>query len=117
MAELRTEIDRRASRRYRLHLPIHYRVSERGALPYAGTGTTCEMSTTGLSFRCRRALPVGAHVELTIDWPSQSPEGHPMELHLTGFILRTDHGRFGVRVNSHRFVANSRNVVAIGATA
>jgi hypothetical protein len=96
-------LDRREKRRYVLHLPIHYRVAERGAMPCSGTGTTCELSSSGLSFRCRRTLPVGAHVELLLDWPSRYSDMYPVELQMTGFIMRTERGRVGVRVNSHKF--------------
>ena len=110
-----TNYDRRTTRRYQLHLPIHYRVSERGALPFAGSGTTCDMSTTGLSFRCRRSLPVGSHVELMIDWPSRYGDVYPIELQVTGFIVRSDRGRIAVRVTSRKFRVEATPAVAIGA--
>jgi PilZ domain len=110
--------ERRQSRRYVLHLPIHYRVAERGALPCTGSGTTCEISTGGLSFRCRRMLPVGAHVELTLDWPSKHEDRYPVELLMTGFILRSnERGRVSVRVTSHRFRVDSSPAVVMGAIA
>jgi hypothetical protein len=117
MAEMAASLDRRASRRYRLHLPVQYRVSERGASAYSGSGMTCDMSTTGLSFRCRRSLPVGAHIEIVISWPSRYGDNNPVDLQLTGFIVRCDHGKFGIRVNSHRFVVDSTPAVQIAATA
>ncbi len=117
MAEMATSLDRRASRRYRLHLPVQYRVSERGTSAYSGSGVTCDMSTTGLSFRCRRSLPVGAHIELVVAWPSRYDETYPVDLQVTGFIVRCDHGKFGIRVNSHRFLVESAPAVPIAATA
>ena len=117
MAEMSTSFERRTNRRYRLHLPVHYRISERGTSPYTGSGMTCDLSTTGLSFRCRRALPVGAHVELTVDWPAREGDNFPIDLQVTGFIVRADHGKYGVRVNSHRFIVDSAPAVPIAATA
>ena len=108
--------ERRLTRRYVLHLPIHYRVSERGGMPYSGSGTTCELSTNGLSFRCRRVLPVGAHVELMVDWPSRYSDTYPVELQMTGFILRSDRGRISVKVSSHKFRVETP-AVAMGAIA
>lgn len=95
--------ERRTSKRYPVHLAIHYRVSQRGALPYTGSGSTREISTTGLSFRCRRVLPVGAHIELTIEWPARNGENGPIDLQLTGFVVRSDAGKTAVRITSHRF--------------
>jgi c-di-GMP-binding flagellar brake protein YcgR len=95
--------ERRETRRYQVHLSIQYRVSRRGALPCTGSGTTRDMSTTGLSFRCRRALPVGSHIELNIEWPARHEDAYPIDLQLTGFVIRSDSGRTAVRITSHRF--------------
>jgi len=95
--------ERRNNRRYQVHLPLTYRISQKGFPPRTGTGTTRDLSTGGLSFRCRRSLPLGAHVELAIEWPAQYADAYPIDLQLTGFIIRSDGGRIGVRVTSHRF--------------
>jgi hypothetical protein len=101
MFKLSTE--RRAHRRYEVRLSVHYRVSQRGVMARTGTGTTCEMSTSGLSFRTRKPLPVGAHVELIIDWPAKHGDVYPIDLQATGFILRSEGGRTAVRVTSRKF--------------
>ncbi len=99
----KNSIERRLNRRYDLHLPVHYKVSQKGGSPAIGTGTTKEMSTNGLSFRCRRALPVGAHVELVIDWPARYGDMNQIDLVLTGFVVRADTTRAAVRITSRRF--------------
>jgi PilZ domain len=96
-------LDRRRDRRYELRLSLHYRVSVKGEAVRAGSGTTQDMSAMGLSFRCRKPLPVGAHIEVMIDWPAKQPEVESMALLLTGFILRSDGNRTAVRVTSRRF--------------
>ncbi len=95
--------ERRTDRRYQVHLAIHYRFSQRGSLPCTGSGTTRDISTTGLSFRCRRVLPVGSHIELNIEWPARYAETYPIDLQLTGFVVRSNSGRTAVRITSHRF--------------
>src|SRR5262245_56258257 len=95
------------SRRYDVHLPVHYRVSLRGLTSIAGTGTTREMSSSSLSFRCRRPLPVGGHIEVAIDWPARAEEMTPMELVVTGVIIRSDGGRTAVQIASTRFRSNA----------
>jgi hypothetical protein len=99
--------EQRGSRRYELHLPIHYRISQKGVPARWGTGTTREMSTTGLSFRTRKPLPVGSHVEMIVDWPAKYADDQPIDLQLTGFIVRSDGNRTAVRVTSRRFRINS----------
>lgn len=64
------------------------------------------MSSTGLSFRCRRPLPVGGHIELSIEWPARAEADKPMELFITGIIIRSDGGRTAVRLTSKRFRTN-----------
>jgi hypothetical protein len=95
--------ERRTAQRYELHLPVHYRVSQKGAVARWGTGMLREMSTGGLSFRTRKPLAVGSHIELIVDWPARYEDTQPVALQLTGFVLRSDGTRTAVRVTSHRF--------------
>jgi hypothetical protein len=109
--------ERRATRRYELHLPVHFRVSQKGAVARWGTGVTREMSTTGLSFRTRKPVPVGSHVEMIVDWPAKYGEDQPIDLQLTGFVVRSDNNRTAVRVTSRRFRINSHFAEEYRATA
>jgi hypothetical protein len=95
--------ERRRSRRYPVHLPLHYRISRRGTIPCTGSGSTRDIGTDGVCFRCRRVLPVGSHIELIVDWPARQADGRPTELQLTGFVVRSDGSRTAVRITSHRF--------------
>ena len=104
---MRKITDRRNNHRYDIHLPVQYRVTQRGFLPLSGTGTTREMSSSGLSFRCRRPLPVGGHIELLIEWPARAEADKPMELVITGIVIRSDGGRTAVRLTSKRFRNNA----------
>ena len=95
--------DRRNGRRYDIRIPLHYRISVKGLPPRTGTSTTCEMSTAGVSFRSRKPLPVGAHIEMTAVWPAKFAHVHPVDLQMTGFIVRSDAGRTAVSITSRRF--------------
>jgi hypothetical protein len=97
--------DRRANGRYEVRLPLHYHVSVKGAPVKTGSGTTFDMSASGLSFKCRKQLPVGAHIEIMIDWPARYRNQDPMALQVTGFIVRSDGSRAAVRMTSHKFKA------------
>lgn len=99
----RIVLERRARRRYDVRLAIHYRISQRGTIARVGTATTCEMSGEGLSFRTRKPLPVGAHVEMVIEWPARYGDIYPIDLQCTGFILRSESGRTAVRIMSRKF--------------
>jgi len=95
--------NRRVTGRYDLRLPLHYRVSLKGETTRAGSGTTCDISAGGLSFRCRKPLPVGAHIEILIEWPAKYRDVDPMSLLVTGFIVRCDGSRVAVRMTSRKF--------------
>jgi len=95
--------NRRATGRYDLRLPLHYRVSIKGEPPRTGSGTTCDISASGLSFRSRKSLPVGAHIEILIEWPAKYRDIDPMSLLATGFIVRCDGSRIAVRMTSRKF--------------
>ena len=83
----------------------------------SGAGMTRELSSAGLSFRCRRQLPVGGHVELAIDWPARHEETKPMELVITGIVIRSGGGRTAVRITSKRFRTDSTTEQPFRATA
>src|SRR5262252_6120521 len=95
--------ERRLNQRYDVHLPIHFRVSQKGVTSRWGTGITCDISSNGVSFRCRRPLPVGAHVEMIIDWPARHDDSYPIDLQATGFVVRSTATRAAVRMTSRRF--------------
>ena len=101
------EMERRFNRRYKLRLPLHYRVSQKGAEARIGSGMTLDLSTAGVSFRCRRPLPVGAHIEMNIAWPAKYADTHPIDLVITGFVVRSDSGRTAARVTSRKFRAEN----------
>lgn len=110
--------ERRTARRYGLHLPLHYRVSQKGAVVRTGSGMTCELSASGLSFKCRKPLPVGAHIEILVDWPAKYADMFPISLQVTGFVLRSEPSRTAVRLTSRKFrVASAEAAEPVPATA
>ena len=110
-------LERRTGRRYDLRLPIHYRISQKGGVPRSGTGMTCDISTGGLSFRCRRPLNPGAHIEIVVNWPAKFGDLYPIDLQITGFVVRSDGNRTAVRLTSHRFRVDSIAEVPIQVSA
>lgn len=111
------EMDRRVNRRYDLRLPLHYRVAQKGLPPRSGSGLTCDLSTSGISFRCRRPLPVGAHIEVTVAWPARYADLYPVDLLITGFVVRSDSNRTAIRMTSRRFRTEAQTATPYRATA
>ena len=111
------EMESRFNRRYKIRLPLHYRVSQKGLAARTGSGMTLDLSTAGVSFRCRRPLPVGAHIEMNIAWPAKYADTYPIDLVITGFVVRSERGRTAARVTSHKFRADSVAVAPYRASA
>jgi hypothetical protein len=108
--------ERRGSQRFPLHLPIQFRIAQKGVTSRWGSGVTCDISALGLSFRCRRPLPLGAHIEILIDWPARHDGVYPVDLRATGFIIRTG-PKVAVRMTSHSLRVDTAQAQPIGATA
>jgi hypothetical protein len=96
---------------------LHYSVSLKGEALRSGSGLTLDISTTGISFRGRRPLPVGAHIELLVQWPAKYEDLYPVELQATGFVVRSDIGRTAVRITSRKFRLAPDPAEAVLATA
>jgi len=82
-------------------------VTPRNAPPLAGGGTTQEISPSGLSFLCREALPVGSHIEMVAEWPAKGAGRYPLDLRMTGFVIRSNQAGTVVRVTSHKLCADA----------
>jgi hypothetical protein len=98
----RLTTERRADPRYDVRLPLHYRIAQRGQPVISGAGLTLDISVHGISFRCRKPLPLGVHIEASVDWPARHDDVHPVELVATGFVVRSDRGRAAIRMTSNR---------------
>jgi hypothetical protein len=99
---VKAQQERRDHQRYGVQLRVHYRTSRKGVTARWAESSTVDMSSGGVSFRARHALPVGSHVELLIEWPARHDD-MPMELHATGLIVRSNTYKTAVLITSRRF--------------
>jgi len=112
-----TQPDRREKRRFDLALPVHFRANIDGATSRWGIGTIQDISSGGISFRCRREFPTGARLEMIIDWPAARTDRNPVSHHASGLVLRSRGTKTALRLTSHHFHIESRSTVPMGATA
>ena len=98
----RTQIERRRRRRFELPLTVHFRQTRKGAATRWGAGTIQDMSSGGVSFRCRGALPVGCHLELKIAWPATRGSDYMMYFRATGLVVRSSGSVTAMRITWHR---------------
>jgi hypothetical protein len=109
--------ERREHKRYALTLPMRYRVTPRHAAAVTGKGMTCDISEAGVGFLCGEALPEGAHIEVVAEWPAQAAGRPPMDLRMTGFVLRSNQAAAAVAVTSHKLCAGTAQALVMRAGA
>ena len=95
--------ERREKRRFVLARTVHFRLSAKQPTSRWAVGTIQDMSSSGISFRCRRPLPLGGHLELVVDWPASLDDQRLVSLHASGFVVRSSRTKAAVRITSHRF--------------
>jgi len=95
--------DRRSDRRYDIALDLRWKVIRRRRVLDAGTGTTCDLSSGGILFETDRQLPTGLNVELSISWPVLLHNVAPLQLVVTGRIVRASGRRTAIRMMQHEF--------------
>jgi hypothetical protein len=95
--------DRRFDRRYRLQLELRWKLIRRRKTQDAGTGHTIDVSSGGIRFDAARALPVGLNVELSISWPVLLHNVAPMQLVVSGRIVRSIGSHAAVQITQHEF--------------
>jgi hypothetical protein len=95
--------DRREDRRYGIHLDVKWKLIRRRRVLDAGTGTTLDLSSGGLMFDPGRHLPEGLNVELSITWPVLLHNVAPLQLVVSGRIVRANGRNVAVRTVQHEF--------------
>lgn len=94
---------RRSSTRYPLELNLRYRVLDGLRTASRGSGTSKDISRTGVRFATPREIPVGSRVELTADWPARFGGIYPLELFMQGTVRRYENGEVAVELANWNF--------------
>jgi hypothetical protein len=95
--------DRRQDRRYRIHLDLRWKLIRRRRVLESGVGQTVDLSSGGIFFDPGRQLPIGLRVELAITWPVLLRNEAPMQLIVSGRIVRAGQNGVGVSMSQHEF--------------
>jgi hypothetical protein len=95
--------DRRRDRRYGLHLDLRWKLIRRRRVLETGVGQTVDLSSGGILFASGRTLPVGLNVELAIAWPVLLRNEAPMQLIVSGRIVRAGANGTAVEMAQHEF--------------
>ena len=95
--------DRRFDRRYQIQLELRWKLIRRRKVQNAGAGRTIDLSSGGVLFDAGRLLPVGLNVELSISWPVLLHDIAPMQLVVSGRIVRSVGAYSAVQITQHEF--------------
>lgn len=95
--------DRRGDRRYGIHLDLRWKLIRRRRVLDSGVGQTLDLSSGGILFDPGRPLPVGLNVELAISWPVLLRDVAPMQLIVSGRIVRSASNQIAVEMGQHEF--------------
>lgn len=95
--------DRRKDRRYELHLDLRWKLVRRRRVLFSGSGKTLDLSSGGLKIETDKPLPAGLNVELSVCWPVLLHNVAPLQLFVTGKIVRCDGNMAAIRTTQHEF--------------
>jgi hypothetical protein len=95
--------DRRSDRRYDITLELRWKLIRRRRVLDTGTGTTLDLSSGGILFESERQLPAGGSIELSISWPVMLNNVAPLQLVVTGRVVRAAGRRAAIRMVQHEF--------------
>lgn len=95
--------DRRSDRRYALHLDLRWKLIRRRRILETGVGRTLDLSSGGILIETDRPLPVGLNLELSVAWPVMLHNVAPMQLVISGRIVRCSGPRVAIRMVQHEF--------------
>jgi hypothetical protein len=95
--------ERRSDRRYDLRLEARWKLIRRRRVLDTGSGQTIDLSSGGLLLEAGRPLPVGLNVELSVSWPVLLHNTAPLQLVVTGRIVRSEGSLAGIRMVQHEF--------------
>jgi hypothetical protein len=95
--------ERRFDRRYDIALDLRWKLVRRRKVLDSGTGRTVDLSSGGILFEAGRQLPVGLSIELAIAWPALLHNVAPMQLVVSGRIVRTNGSQTAIHMLQHEF--------------
>ncbi len=103
LRETRGDIaDRRRTTRFPVNEEVKYRVLLK-ASKISGTGKTLNIGSGGVLFTTEEKLPLGRHVELSVNWPARLGGTCPLKFVAQGRVVRSENSKAAVRIERYEF--------------
>jgi hypothetical protein len=94
--------EHRSHSRYPIKLDAEYRVLKKGRVEH-GFGRTLNISSGGVFFETKAALPSSGPIELLVSWPFLLEGVCPLKLLMRGRIVRIDGKGVAIKFKHHEF--------------
>jgi len=95
--------ERRGDRRYALQLELRWKLIRRRRVLDTGTGHTLDLSSSGILLNAGRHLPEGLNLELSVSWPVLLHNVAPLQLTVSGRIVRSEGSLAAIQMVQHEF--------------
>jgi hypothetical protein len=95
--------ERRTKRRFRLEQEVRYKMLFGQRLAETGTGTTANISSSGLWFSTVNPLSAGMPIEISMNWPVLLNDVCPMKLMVYGCVVRSNEKGAAVAIERYEF--------------
>jgi len=95
--------DRRQDKRYDIGLEVRWKLIRRRKILDNGIGCTVDLSSGGILIEAERPLPVGLDLEVSISWPVMLHDVAPLQLVVSGRIVRSKGKFVAIRMVQHEF--------------
>jgi hypothetical protein len=82
---------------------VTYKILQSKHQPISGSGTTLNISSSGILFSTQEALPLGQTVELSVNWPARLDGTCALKFVAVGRVVRSENTRAVVRIERYQF--------------
>lgn len=95
--------ERRNSSRFPIERPVRYKALSKKDGDAPGSGTTVNMSSSGVLFTTDTELLPGRRIELAISWPAQLDDTCPLKFVARGRVTRSESGQAALEIQQYEF--------------
>lgn len=101
-----------AVKRYPVQFDLCYKLVRTGQVLERGLGKTREFSQGKVRFSADRILPIGADLELSLDWPLRIHGVSSLHLIISGHVIRSSRKESTLKITRYEFRTRGAQPIA-----